>query len=70
MENKEIIKVCVEWTNRNFCASLSDNVPGVVVITAKNIIELKREVAETLRFHVEGMLADGEHVNPMQHLRH
>lgn len=62
MEEKKIIKVYVEWTDKNFCASLSDNVPGSVVITAKNIIELKREVAETLKFHIEGMLADGDEV--------
>ena len=62
MEEKKIIKVYVEWTDKNFCASLSDNVPGSIVITAKNIIELKREVAETLKFHIEGMLADGDEV--------
>ena len=62
MEEKKIIKVYVEWTDKNFCASLSDNVPGSIVVTAKNIIELKREVAETLKFHVEGMLADGDEV--------
>ena len=62
MDNKEIIRVSVEWTNKNFCASLSDNVPGAIVLTAKDIIELKREVKETLKFHVEGMLADGEEV--------
>ena len=62
MEEKKIIKVYVEWTDKNFCASLSDNVPGSVVVTAKNIIELKREVAETLKVHVEGMLADGDEV--------
>ena len=62
MDNKEIIKVNVEWTNRNFCASLSDNVPGAILITAKDIIELKREVEATLRFHIEGMIADGDDV--------
>lgn len=62
MEGKQIIKVYVEWTDKNFCATISDNVPGALVITAKNIIELKREVVETLKFHVEGMLADGDEV--------
>ena len=62
MDNKEIIKVNVEWSNRNFCATLSENVPGTIVITAKDIIELKREVEETLKFHIEGMLADGDDV--------
>ena len=62
MDNKEIIKVNVEWSNRNFCATLSENVPGTIVITAKDIIELKREVEETLKFHIDGMLADGDDV--------
>lgn len=62
MEETKIIKVYVEWTDKNFCASLSDNAPGSIVVTAKNIIELKREVAETLKFHIEGMQADGDEV--------
>ena len=62
MSKKEIIKVFVEWTEKNFSASLSDNVPGAVVIAAKDITELKRDVIETLRFHVEGMLADGDEI--------
>ena len=52
----------MEWTDKNFSASLGDNVPGAVVIAAKDIRELKKEVADTLRFHVEGMLADGDEV--------
>ena len=62
MDKKETIKVLVEWADSNFSASLGDNVPGAVVIAAKDIGELKKEVAETLRFHVEGMLADGDEV--------
>ena len=62
MDRKETIKVFVEWTDKNFSASLGDNVPGAVVIAAKDIRELKKEVADTLRFHVEGMLADGDEV--------
>ena len=62
MEQKETIKVFVEWAEKNFSASFSENVPGAVVVAAKDIRELKKEVAETLRFHVEGMLADGDEV--------
>lgn len=54
--------VYVEWADKNFSASLGDNVPGSVVIAARDINELKKEVEETLRFHVEGMLADGDEV--------
>lgn len=62
MDSKETIKVFVEWADKNFSASLGDNVPGAVVIAAKDIRELKKEVTDTLRFHVEGMLADGDEV--------
>ena len=62
MENKQVIMVNVEWADKNFSASLGDNVPGAVVIAAKDINELKREVEETLRFHIDGMLADGDEV--------
>lgn len=58
----EKIKVDVQWCDKNFGAKLSDNVPGAVVLTAKSYEELLREVPETLRFHVEGMVQDGDDV--------
>ena len=41
----EKIVVNVSWCDKNFGASLSENVPG-----------------ETLNFHVEGMIAEGDNV--------
>lgn len=58
----EKIKVDVQWCDKNFGASFGDNVPGAVVLTAKTFEALKREVPETLKFHVEGMIADGDEV--------
>ncbi|MDO4171993.1 MAG: CopG family transcriptional regulator, partial [Prevotellaceae bacterium] len=58
----EIIKVNVQWCDNNFGASLSDNVPGSVVFTADTFEKLQKEAEETLRFHIEGMVADGENV--------
>ena len=58
----EKIKVDVQWCDKNFGAKLSDNVPGAVVLTAKSYEELLRKVPETLRFHVEGMMQDGDEV--------
>lgn len=58
----ETIRVDVQWCDKNFGASLSENVPGAVVLTAKTYEELMREVPETLRFHVEGMIDDGDDV--------
>lgn len=56
------IKVDVAWSGSNYCASLSDNVPGAVVLTAPTYKELKKKVPETLRFHIEGMVANGDSV--------
>lgn len=58
----EKIRVNVQWCDKNFGASLGDNVPGAVVLTAKSYEELQREVPETLRFHIAGMVEDGDNV--------
>jgi len=58
----EIIDVNVSWCDKNFGASFSENVPGAVVVTAKSYDELIEEVRETLNFHIEGMIADGDDV--------
>ena len=39
----EKITVNVSWCNKNFAASLGDNVPGAVVFTADSFEELQRE---------------------------
>lgn len=58
----EKIIVSIDWCSENFGASLSENVPGTVVITARSFIELKKAVAETLAFHVKCMIADSDAV--------
>jgi len=58
----EKIRVDVAWCDKNFGASLGENVPGAVVLTAKTYEELQRDVPETLRFHIEGMVEDGDDV--------
>ena len=57
----EKIIVNVSWCDRNYGASI-ENVPGSVVVTAKTYDELVNEIKETLKFHVEGMIADGDEV--------
>ena len=61
-DGMERIIVNVSWCDKNFGASLSENVPGAVVITAKSYDELIDEIRETLKCHVEGMIADGDDV--------
>lgn len=58
----EKVRVDVQWCDKNFGASFGENVPGAVVFTAKTFEELIKEAEETLRFHVEGMLEDGDDV--------
>ena len=58
----EKIRVDVAWCDKNFGASLGENVPGAVVVTAKTFAELQKEVKDTLVFHVEGMVRDGDEV--------
>jgi len=58
----EKIRVDIQWCENNFGATLGDNVPGAVVFTANSIDELQREARETLQFHVEGMVQDGDEV--------
>ena len=58
----EKIIVNVSWCNKNFAASLGDNVPGAVVFTADTFEELQREAKESLEFHVQGMIEVGDDV--------
>ena len=58
----EKIRVDVAWCDKNFGALLGENVPGAVVVTAKTFAELQKEVKDTLAFHVEGMVRDGDEV--------
>lgn len=54
----EKVIVNVEWADKNFSATFSDNVPGAVAFTADTFERLQAEAADTLRFHVEGYLDD------------
>ena len=56
------IRVKVDWCDKNFGASVGDNVPGAIAVTGKTLDELKKAVAEAVCFHVEGMQADGDTV--------
>lgn len=58
----EKIRVDVSWCENNFSASLGKNVPGAVAFTADTFVELQKEARESLEFHVEGMVEDGDEV--------
>jgi hypothetical protein len=53
------IEVMVSWSGDNYCAG-SGNIGGVVLVTHKTFEGLKKEFAETFKFHIEGCIADGD----------
>ena len=58
----EKIIVDVAWCDRNYGGSLGSNVPGAVVLTAPTFEALQKEAKESLEFHVEGLMENGEDV--------
>ena len=54
------LKVDVSWSGKNFCCAWSDDAAGTVVATAKTLEKLKEDFAESLKFHIEGCVADGD----------
>lgn len=60
--SKHTIVVHYSKADNNYCASLSDNVPGAVAFTADTFEELVEEADKTIRFHIEGMIKDGDEV--------
>lgn len=58
----EKIIVDVAWCDRNYGGSLGSNVPGAVVLTAPTFKALQKEAKESLEFHVEGLMENGEDV--------
>lgn len=59
MANRKL-KVDVSWTGKNFCCSWSDEVAGTVVVTAKTLEKLKENFSESLKWHIEGCVEDGD----------
>lgn len=58
----EKIIVDVAWCDKNFGGPLGCNVPGAVVFTAPSFDALQKEAKESLEFHVEGLMENGEDV--------
>ena len=56
----EKVLVTIELTDNNYSAYL-EQLPGCVS-TGKTFEELKRNIAEAVEFHLEGMVKDGESI--------
>jgi len=57
-----ILRVRFENCGNNLCATVTEHMHGVVGVTAMNIDELKKNVAESVKFHIEGLVEDGEDI--------
>ena len=60
MEMKRMI-INIDWTDKNFCAAPDDGRLACVA-TGKTLEEVQRNILDAVRFHIEGMLSDGEPV--------
>ena len=58
----EKIIVDVAGCERNYGGSLGSNVSGAVVLTAPTFEVLQKEAKESLEFHIEGLMENGEDV--------
>ena len=58
----EKVIVDVAWCDRNYGGSFGSNVPGAVVFTAPTFEALQKEAKESLEFHIEGLMENGEDV--------
>lgn len=58
----EKVIVDVAWCDRNYGGSFGSNVPGAVIFTAPTFEALQKEAKESLEFHIEGLVENGEDV--------
>lgn len=55
------LKVNIGWEDKNYSAVCDDkDINGIVVCTHKDLDTLKRSFAESLKFHIEGCIEDGD----------
>ena len=57
------VDINIDWIDKNFGAAIADERIACVA-TGKTLDEVKRNIVEGLKFHIEGMLMNGETVPP------
>ena len=57
------IDINIDWVNKNFGAAIVDERIACVA-TGKTLEEVERNIVDGLKFHIEGMLKDGDVVPP------
>ncbi|MCQ2285023.1 MAG: type II toxin-antitoxin system HicB family antitoxin [Bacteroidales bacterium] len=57
----EQINVMVDWCGKNYASYINDpRINGVILSTGKTLDELQRETEDSLQFHLESCIADGD----------
>ena len=56
------IHVKAHNTGENYCCAWHDGQGGAVIVTAKTIRQLHHDFAQSLRFHIQGCLDDGDNL--------
>lgn len=56
------IKVKIYWADKNYCCGWSDESIGSILCTHKTLEGVKQAFEESLDFHMEGMVADGDEI--------
>ena len=55
------IQVKVGWSGKNYgCVADDEVLNGIIIVTHKTLEGLKKEFNESLQFHIEGCLQDGD----------
>lgn len=57
-----IINVEISWSEKNYCCGWGYEGVGAVLCTNKTLSGVKHDFEESLRFHIEAMLEDGDSV--------
>ncbi|MCQ2351519.1 MAG: CopG family transcriptional regulator [Paludibacteraceae bacterium] len=60
MEQKEVLKIKLNWEDKNFSAAFAMPDFGAVIVTDKTESGIKQKFAEAMAFHIEGMKNDGD----------
>lgn len=62
MEMKKIL-VHIDWCDKNYGAVTDcKELMGVVAVTDKTMLGLKSSLLESIDFHIDGLVNDGEHI--------
>jgi hypothetical protein len=62
MEKKKV-EALISWSGNNYCAtSVGTDINGVVIVTNRSLQKVKSDFIESLKFHIEGLLHDGDKV--------